>query len=330
MDREQEDMQFLGLFGIYLESYKIIFNFRRTFTKITLALILPLSFIFLSYIEVCEFFLSKIIHAINEIDRVQEGTYRYAKLSGVLSSESTMFHFVNIVYLPFFLGFYLLSTSAVVYTVASIYTGRDVTIRIVMTVVSKIEERLMVTLKCFLLLFCLYTVVVVAVAALVVWCFRIEYVNKVGLVFFFVIVILYTVGFVYMTLVWQLASIISVLEDIKGLKAMTKSRNLIKGKMWIAVVVFFKLNFAMVGIGILFESQFVHTGLFGVVGRLGFGFLCLLFLFMVFLFGFVIQTVIYFVCKSYHHENIDKSSLSDHLEVYLDENVPLTAKDVQP
>ncbi|GAU34592.1 hypothetical protein TSUD_15070 [Trifolium subterraneum] len=33
--------------------------------------------------------------------------------------------------------------------------------------------------------------------------------------------------------------------------------------------------------------------------------------------------------QSYHHENIDKSALADHLEVYLGEYVPLTAKDVQ-
>ncbi|KAI8531427.1 hypothetical protein RHMOL_Rhmol11G0136100 [Rhododendron molle] len=330
MDREQEDMQFLGLFGIYLESDKIIFNFRTFSTKITLALILPLSLIFLTYIAVCEFFLSKIHHTENEIDQVPEGMYQYAKLSGVRSSESTMFHFVSMVYFYFFLCFYRLSTSEVVYTTASIYTSRDVTIKIVMTVVSKIQKRLAVTFNCFFLLFSLYTVVVIAMPALVVWCFTIEYVNKVGLVFFVVIVILYTVGFVYMTLVWQLASIISVLEDMEGLKAMIKSRNLIKGKMWIAVVVFFKLNFAMVGIGILFERQVVHTGSFGVVGRLGFGFLCLLFLVKVYLFGFVIQTVIYFVCKSYHHENIDKLSLSNRLEVYLSEDVPLTAKDVQP
>ncbi|KAK4387356.1 hypothetical protein Sango_2342200 [Sesamum angolense] len=40
-------------------------------------------------------------------------------------------------------------------------------------------------------------------------------------------------------------------------------------------------------------------------------------------------TVIYFVCKSYHHENIDKSALSDHLEVYVGDYVPLKGKDIQ-
>ncbi|WVZ14091.1 hypothetical protein V8G54_011657 [Vigna mungo] len=50
---------------------------------------------------------------------------------------------------------------------------------------------------------------------------------------------------------------------------------------------------------------------------------------LLYLFQLVIQTVLYFVCKSYHHQNIDKSSLSDHLEVYHGEYEPLKAKDVQ-
>ncbi|KAG5525184.1 hypothetical protein RHGRI_031758 [Rhododendron griersonianum] len=332
MDREQEDMQFLGLFGIYLESFKIIFNFRRTFTKITLALILPLSFIFLAHIDVSEYLLRKIIRTENQRDRFQEGSYRYTKLSDVLSSEWAAFWLVKFIYFTFFLVFSLLSTSAVVYTVASIYTGRDVTFKKVMSVVPKVWKRLMVTFLCAFLAFFLYNVVAVLtiiVLSIIILSFPTEYIDKIDQFFPFVIMILYTMGFVYMNVVWQLASVVSVLEDMKGFKAMTKSRNLIKGKMWIAMVIFFKLNLAMIGIQILFERVVVRRGSFGITGRLGFGFLCLLMLFKVFLFGLVIQTVIYFVCKSYHHENIDKSSLSDHLEVYLGEYVPLKSKDVQ-
>ena len=133
-----------------------------------------------------------------------------------------------------------------------------------------------------------------------------------------------------MTVVWQLASVVSVLEDLYGFKAMMKSKDLIKGKMWIAVVVFFKLNFSLLVIQVVFTSFVVNGEAFGWWVRVGFGILCFLLLFKLFLFGLVIQTVIYFVCKSYHHENIDKSSLSDHLEDYLlAEYVPLKAKDVQ-
>jgi hypothetical protein len=51
MEREQEEMQFLGVFGIYKEAYKIIFSWRKIFSQITLALILPLSFILLAHVQ---------------------------------------------------------------------------------------------------------------------------------------------------------------------------------------------------------------------------------------------------------------------------------------
>jgi hypothetical protein len=53
-----------------------------------------------------------------------------------------------------------------------------------------------------------------------------------------------------------------------------------------------------------------------------YGIICLLLLFKMILFRLVIQTVIYLVCKSFRHENIDKFALSD-LEVYLGDYVPL-------
>jgi hypothetical protein len=37
--------------------------------------------------------------------------------------------------------------------------------------------------------------------------------------------------------------------------------------------------------------------------------------------------MVYLVCKSYHHESIHKSNISDHLEVYLGDYVQ--ARDVQ-
>ncbi|KAI8531428.1 hypothetical protein RHMOL_Rhmol11G0136200 [Rhododendron molle] len=161
-------MQFLGLFGIYLESDKIIFNFRTFSTKITLALS---SLIFLTYIAVFELFLSKIIHTENERDRVQEGTYRVrVHECGLAAGER------------------------------GISVGRH--------------------------------------------------------------------------------------ERVQG---HDQEQKLDKGKMWIVVVIFFKLNLAMMGIHILSESVVVMRRSFGVAGRLGFGFLSLLMmLFKVFLFGLII------------------------------------------
>ncbi|CAL5348514.1 unnamed protein product [Camellia sinensis] len=378
MDREQEEMRFLGLFGIYAESYKIIIAWRKIFSQISLALILPLSFMFLAHMEVYALLFSKIRHDEYQLRGTLDGTQKHDKLSDLISSEMTILWLFRLAYFTCFLIFFLLSTIAVVYTIASIYTTRPMTFKKmsvralvceadrkglsskgpglglgvgrrrgwspvmvglvkekgaelegdwVMSVVPKVWKRLMVTfLCCFFTLF-LYNVV--AALLFILWAFTVRDTDAAARVLI-IMVRLYAIGFFYLTIVWQIASVVSVLEDSYGFKAMIKSKNLIKGKMWITIVIFFKLNFAMVAIEILFEKLVVHGGeSVSVAGRVGFGILCLFLLLTLFLFGLVIETVIYFVCKSYHHENIDKSTLSDHLEVYLGEDVPLTAKDVQ-
>ncbi|CAL5203957.1 unnamed protein product [Lathyrus oleraceus] len=95
MDREQEENQFLGLFGIYKESNKIITSCSKTFSQIALTLILPLSFIFLIHIDVSNILFRKIMINTEEI----------------------------------------IDTPQVVYTIASIYTARDVSFKTVMSVV---------------------------------------------------------------------------------------------------------------------------------------------------------------------------------------------------
>ncbi|KAI8015748.1 hypothetical protein LOK49_LG05G02584 [Camellia lanceoleosa] len=325
MDREQEEMQFLGLFGIYRESYKIIISWRQIFSQITLALILPLTFIFLAQIEVSDFLISKIIHTEIQRDETPIGSKTYNKLSDLISSEWTTFLLFKFIYFTFLLVFSLLSTAAVVYTIACVYTARDITFKKIMSVVPKVWKRLMITFLCAFLAFFAYHVL--AFLTVVLWFVTLGF-TKLGWFVFYVLWIIYGIGSLYLTIVWQLASVVSVLEDYKGLRAMLKSKDLIKGKMWIAIVVFFKLNLSLFLIQFLFQKVVVY-GELGGFSRVVFGILCFLLLFKLFLFGLVIQTVIYFVCKSYHHENIDKSSLSDHLEVYLGDYVPLKTKDVQ-
>ena len=82
------------------------------------------------------------------------------------------------------------------------------------------------------------------------------------------------------------------------------------------------------GIQLVFAIFVVYGSELNLALRIGIGLLCFLMLVVVILFGLVIQTVLYFVCKSYHHESIDRSALSEHLEAYHCEYVPLR-KDVQ-
>ncbi|XP_021284651.1 uncharacterized protein LOC110416854 [Herrania umbratica] len=326
MDREQEEMQFLGFFGIYTESYKVIFAWRKVFSKITLALILPLTFIYLAHIEVSNLFFRKIIHNEIELDHTRSGTPKYEKLSDVVSDKWAYFWLFKAAYFTLFFIFSLLSTSAVVYTIACIYTARELTFRKVMSVVPKVWKRLMVTFLSIFVAMFFYHVVFVLI--LVIWALSIGASNM-GFAVLVILMILYMGGFLYLTIIWHLASVVSVLEEAYGFQAMVKGKNLIKGKLWVAIVIFFMLNISLGIIQIAFQNLVVHGSTLGMFSRAAYAIICFLLLCKLILFGLVIQTVIYFVCKSYHHESIDKSALSDHLEVYLGEYVPLKAKDVQ-
>ncbi|XWS15208.1 hypothetical protein CRYUN_Cryun35bG0074800 [Craigia yunnanensis] len=327
MDREQEEMQFLGFFGIYKESFKVIFAWRKIFSKITLSLILPLSFIYLVQMEVSSLFFRKIIHNEIELVHTRSGTPKYGKLSDLISNEWAYFWLFKAAYFTLVLIFSLLSTAAVVYTIACIYTARELTFKKVMSVVPKVWKRLMVTFLCIFVAMFFYNVG--AAAVLVIWAISVG-ASDMGIAFFVVLLLLYFMGFLYLTIIWHLASIVSVLEEAYGLEAMVKSKNLIKGKLWVAIVIFLILNIVLGIILFAFQRLVVHGSTLGMASRVVCAIICFLLLSKTILFGLVIQTVIYFVCKSYHHENIDKSALSDHLEVYLlGEYVPLKAKDVQ-
>ncbi|KAG6660671.1 hypothetical protein CIPAW_03G121000 [Carya illinoinensis] len=291
MDREQHELQFLGFFGIFKESFKIIFSWRKIFSKITLALIVPLSFIFLAQIKIS-----------------------YLLFSDIVYDRAACFIFLVILS--------LLSTAAIVYTIACIFTGKQTTFKKVMRVVPKVWKRLLVTFIWGFLFIVVYHIV--AAVLFILWAAFIR-ASTVGIAIVIVLLILYLIGLVYISIVWDLASVVSVLEDVYGLKAMIKSKALIKGKMGVAVAFFILISVCLAAIELVFEYFVVLDMGSNIAISIMVGILSFLFLVMVSLFGFVVQTFVYLVCKSYHHEDIDKPSLADHLEGYLGEYVRLRA-----
>ncbi|GMI82961.1 hypothetical protein like AT4G19950 [Hibiscus trionum] len=317
MDREQEEMQFLGFFGIFKESYKLIFSWRKTFSNITLALILPMSFVYLVYTQIYSLFLSKFTSA------------SYDKPSDLISYDWLYFWLFNAAYFTLFSIFSLFSTAAVVYSVACIYTDREVAFKKVMSVVPKVWRRLIVTF--FSIFVAIFFYLVATVVVVLIWAVSLAPVHIAGFAVLAILVILFIVGFLYLTTIWHLASTISVLEEAYGFRAMVKSKNLIKGKVWLAMSIFLVLNLAMGFNQIGFKRLVVEgSSGTGMGRRVVFGIIFFLLLSTMILFGLVIQTVIYFVCKSHHHENIDKSALSDQLDFYLlGEYAPSKDKDCQ-
>ncbi|KAL8459399.1 hypothetical protein ACS0TY_036768 [Phlomoides rotata] len=317
MDMDQEDMQFLGLLGIYKESYKLISACRKIFSQIALSLILPITLIFLAHEQISEIIYWKIYHR----NLILDDTPVLTHLSHLVSTDRALFALFNAAYFTPVIAFSLLTNAAVIYTIARFHTSRQTTsFKDVVRVVPRVWKRLIVTFLCAFLAFCSY--IAILAAFLNVWSRTIAD-STAGDVALVIVFIVYAFGFVYLTIVWQLGSVVSVLEDLYGIKAMMKSVGLIRGKRGIAIALFFELNFV-----------FNVWNLFSVVGVdfnfLGFGGFMLVLSVKTTLFGLVMQTVFYFVCKSYHHENIDKSDLWDRLEGYLgDYYVPLKAKDVQ-
>ncbi|KAG5250769.1 polyadenylate-binding protein B-binding protein [Salix suchowensis] len=325
-------MQFLGVLGIYQEAYMIIFSSRKIFGQITLALILPLSFILLAQIEVSSVFSGEIMNNEVELLGTEAGTERYNKLSDHISSEFAYFWIFKVACLILSLVFSLLSTAAVVYTIASIYAGREVSFKKVMSAVPKVWKRLMVTFLSVFVALLAYGAVAILVSSIVfmAWFAFIGFSNlKVLYSLGIVLLVLYLTGSVYLTIIWLLASAVSVLEEVCGFKAMTKSRALIKGKMWTAIIMFFNMSITSGVVTIAFQNLVVHGVSMNMAGRVFLGVICSALFLGLFLFGSVTQTVIYFVCKSNHHENIEKSALSDHLEAYHGEYAPLKSKDLQ-
>ena len=129
---------------------------------------------------------------------------------------------------------------------------------------------------------------------------------------------------VYITALWHLASVISVLEPVYGFQAMKKSYELLKGKVLMAGVLVFGYLAICGLINGTFAAVVVHgdsnTSVF--VRILVGGFLVGV-LVIVNLVGLLVQSVFYYVCKSFHHQGIDKTALHDHLGGYLGEYVPL-------
>ncbi|XP_074306395.1 uncharacterized protein LOC141641641 [Silene latifolia] len=327
MDMEQEELQFLGFFGICKEAIVITFRHSKIFIKLTLTLILPLSIIFLAHDGFSTFLSQKIITNEDTLDTTQLGTPAFNDKSNKISYELTALWLIKLVYLLISLVFSLLSTSAVVYTVACIYTAKDISYKKVMSIVPKVWMKVMVTFLWSLGIIFTYNLIsgITLITLLILfWNNKHNDISSTGLVTILIVFVLYLIGFVYTSVIWQLACVISVMENSYGIQAMVKSKTLIKGKIGISFAIFLVFFLCFLGIEHTFERAEVINK-----ASIGIGVLCLVGLTLFFLFGLIIQTIFYFVCKSYHHQNIDKSSLADHLETYRGEYVPLTANNLE-
>ncbi|KAH7433615.1 hypothetical protein KP509_07G078000 [Ceratopteris richardii] len=207
------------------------------------------------------------------------------------------------------------------------YLENSISYRKVISVVPTVWKRLIVTfLWVFILIF--------AYHAIAILFFHLIYENfpEISFVAFVLVVVLVWFAFfcihVYISCIWHLSSVITVLEDSYGLRALLKSVELIKGNRRVAIQLF------IVYLGLVTLISFVFHGyVLGLLIEDGAGSslslrlllgtaLVALFTFVT-LYGMLAQTVFYFACKAFHNEQIDWVALSDHLAAYMGEYVQL-------
>ncbi|KAI3942224.1 hypothetical protein MKW92_029050 [Papaver armeniacum] len=301
MDKDLEEFQTMGIFRIYREAYSLTLSWKKIFWQIALALILPLAIILLSRIE--------ILHIL-----LENNTIIGSNLKTLVRAISSLI--LAVLSLP--------STSAVVYTIACIYSSKaTIALKNVMTAVPRVWKRLMVTFLWFVLIVVIYTFIFLLTLVIIfrIIAVRLDFASFESLLFILLVIagillVPYLIGAVYISLVWYLASVISVLEDIRGIKAVKKGKDLLKGKIWVAFITNIPVQVCNMVIVYAFSSLVVEGESLAMVGRVSLGVLCLVLLVIFFHFGLVIQAIVYFVCKSYHKENIDMFSLADHFDGY--------------
>ncbi|OVA07163.1 hypothetical protein BVC80_1289g84 [Macleaya cordata] len=330
--REAKDLKLLGFFGIHVEAFKIIFSWRQIFTQITLLLILPLSFIFIVSLEISQIVFADLDIMVAEIELVSPNSLLQKELLNSFSSKMIGLWMFSAAYNFLLLIMSLLSTSAIIYTVACVYINdADINIDKVMNVVPKVLKRLMITFLWNLLIQLVFfsavalLIMIIKFIVSVLFVSHPEFINFsfILLIIAMVLVIFYLTGFIYITLIWHLACVVSVLEeDLCGIEAMKKSKELIKGKLWVSLVnlIIFYGSLVMIQVA-SFAIKDKYS--WGVLGKVMFGILSLLVILLMILVGLVVQSVIYFVCKYYHNEKIDKTSLENHLKAYLEGYVEL-------
>ncbi|CDP20309.1 unnamed protein product [Coffea canephora] len=286
MNTKVEEMHLMGLADIYTEAYRIISRSRKTFRDITFILILPLScFILIA---------SKDLSALTFTSS--------GDLPDFPSFGWDFFWFFMVVYLSCLIIYYNMSTSTVVFTASSVYGSGDnqPSFKKVRNVVPQAWERLTVTFLCNFFSFLVYSVTIAMITTFLsaITIGKYQFTQKLLLV----VLPVYAVGFVYMTVICQLASVVSVLEDSYGFEAMIKSKQLIKGRLVMTMFIFCQLNCSFALLHILFAKTVVYGHSLLMLQRVAFGLICLWSLCTLILFGLVVQTIVYFVCKSYHLE----------------------------
>ncbi|KAI3943099.1 hypothetical protein MKW92_052432 [Papaver armeniacum] len=298
-----EDLKFFSVDQIIKEAVKIPSRSSPIkFLLITVTLILPLSLMQL-LLETHSFILFFILSDYFSGDHHSSPSYKQF----IRTYSIHEFFYILVLFL-----FSLLSTSAIVFTVASLYASKSVSFIPTLFAIPRIFKHLIIT---FFYVLCLMLVSYLAYYVPISFLAAKNINVALFLGFQIIFATIYDLVHIYVTAQWHLASVISVLEpNGYGLAAMKKSTQLLRGRTSIA--------FGLANLYLVATWMIEFVFLFAVESNVYFmvkillGLMCLSMLVVVNLTGLLVQSLFYYACKSHHHEVVDKKLLYDHLGSY--------------
>ncbi|KAJ3696081.1 hypothetical protein LUZ60_001458 [Juncus effusus] len=305
-----EDLEGLSLIDVLRESVSIPRSAPQTFILITLSLIFPLSFAILAH--------SLFTHPI---------LLHLESDSHPSNSQWFLLFLYQFLYLLFLFTFSLLSTAAVVFTVASLYSNKPVSYSTAMSAIRPMFRRLFRTFCWVSILMVGYNGLFAFTILMLLLIFGLD--STAFLLLLILVIMLFLTAHVYISALWHLASVISVLEPVDGLEAMKRSQQLLqgRGRMAAALVISYLSLCGIISAvfrAVVVKAPYEEGSIWvGPVGKVLIGGALVAVLVVVNLVGLLVQSVFYYVCKSFHHQQIDKSVLFEHLGGYLGEYVPL-------
>lgn len=319
MEKHNELKAALGFFGVLKETFELIFSNKKIFSQITLALIVPLSLILQANILVTQLLSSKIFGN-NDNMHPTFDIFQYSNLnlSELNSFKGVVFWaLIKFSYFFFTLIFSFLCTSTVAFIVSCIYTGKDINVKKAFSIIPKVWKQVLFTLLISLFIVFSYDVVFGSLLVLTLGFLL----NGPAIIAAVVVLILFFAGSLYITITWHLAIVVSVLEEnVYGIKAITKSRFLLKGKIGLAMGMLVISGVCSAVIDAIFQKFALRELLIQNVGiRVGIGVFCFLLESLLILFDLVVQTVVYYVCKSYHADGFAGDASHQQKVIYIEE-----------
>ncbi|KAK9135083.1 hypothetical protein Syun_014413 [Stephania yunnanensis] len=260
----------------------------------------------LAKLYLSSYLLSKIVHHHSDLHNAwSTNDSKYNEIKRRLIIEWIIYAIVNAFGVLSGAVVCLFSISAVAYVVGCFYVSVYTTyIQVMRFVVFRAWKRLVITFLWYFIILGMFGIGGTGFLIIGSFVMGIPQLHVLGIIVQIIISILYIIGVIYISMIWNTASVMSVLESkYYGLSALERSRVLMKGKMKAIFPITFIFEAWLYGTQAVF---FVFLAKLSLETQVVTGIFCFLVTSTVVLMGLVVQTVIYLVCKSYHQETMDE------------------------